>query len=94
MAKSLKVIGGFAAAGFLAPLFLLAYYTAAHHMGRYPNTNLLFDLCPSSIMCMGLDNASVSTAIVVWLLICASNAVLYAIPGIVVAMFLRFRKSN
>src|ERR1035437_4085429 len=71
-----------------------AYYTAAHYVGRFPNTNLLFDLCPSSIMCMGLDNASVSAAVVVWLFICASNAVLYALPGVVVALILRFRSSN
>lgn len=94
MAKSLKVVGGFAAVGFLLPLSLLAYYTAANHIGRYPNTNLLFDLCPSSIMCMALDHASASTAVVVWLLIATSNAVLYAVPGIVVALILRFRNSN
>lgn len=94
MVRALRVVGGFAAVGFLLPLFLLAYYTAAHHMSRYPNTDLLFYLCPSSIICMGLDNASVSTAVIVWLFISASNAVLYALPGLVVALILRFRNSN
>ena len=43
---------------------------------------------------MGLDNASVSTAIFVWLIIAASNAILYAVPGIAIALIFCFRKSN
>ncbi len=93
-ARSLKIVGGFAATGFLLPLLLLAYYTAANHIGKFPSTDLLFYLCPSSVACMGLDNASTSTAIVVWLMIAASNAVLYAVPGIAVALIFRFRKSK
>ena len=93
-ARALKTVGGFAAAGFLLPLLLLAYYTVANHMDKFPNTNLLFYLCPSSIVCMGLDNASVSTAIFVWLIIAASNAILYAVPGIAIALIFCFRKSN
>ena len=93
-ARALTTVGGFAAAGFLLPLLLLAYYTVANHMGKFPNTNLLFYLCPSSVACMGLDHASISTAVIVWLLIATSNAVLYAVPGIAVALILCFRKSN
>ena len=93
-ARALKTVGGFAAAGFLLPLLLLAYYTVANHMGKFPNTNLLFYLCPSSIVCMALDNASISTVVVVWLLIAASNAVLYAVPGVAVALILCFLKTN
>lgn len=92
--RALKTVGGFAAAGFLLPLLLLAYYTAANHMGKFPSTDLLFYLCPSSIMCMGLEHASISTGIVVWLIIASSNAALYALPGIVVALIFRFGKSN
>lgn len=93
-ARALKTVGGFAAAGFLLPLLLLAYYSAANSLGKFPSTDLLFDLCPSSILSMGLDKASTSTAIVVWLLIAASNAVLYALLGIVVALIFRLRKSK
>jgi hypothetical protein len=94
MARGLKIVCGFAAAGFLLPLLLLAYYSFANHIGIFPNTNLLFYVCPSSMLCMALDNASMSTAIVVWLIIAGSNAVLYAVPGIVVALIFRFRLSN
>lgn len=93
-ARALKTIGGFAAAGFLLPLLLLAYYSVANSMGKFPNTNLLFDLCPTSIMCMALDKASTSTAVIVWLMIAASNAVIYAVPGIAVALILHFRYSS
>ena len=92
--RALKTVGGFAAAGFMLPLLLLAYYSAANRIGKFPNTDLLFYLCPSSIACMGLDNASTSTAIVVWLIIAASNAVLYALPGVGVAFIFRLRKSK
>jgi hypothetical protein len=93
-ARAVKTVGGFAAAGFLLPLLLLAYYSVANYMGKFPNTDLLFDLCPTSIMSMALDKASTSTAVVVWLIIAASNAVLYAVPGIAVALILYFRKTN
>jgi hypothetical protein len=49
------------------------------------------------IMCLGLENASVFPCIALWLLIGPGNgnsAVLYAVPAIVVALFLLFRKSN
>jgi hypothetical protein len=94
MGRALKIVCGFSAAGFLLPLLLFAYYTVANHLGKFPNTEALFYLCPSSILCMGLDKASTSTAVVVWLVIAASNAVLYALPGIAVALILRFRNPN
>jgi hypothetical protein len=94
MLRTLRIVVGSAAVGFVLPLLLLAYYAAANYAGNYPNTNLLFYLCPTSILCMALDNASTATAIFVWLLISTSNAVLYALPGVVVALILRFRDSN
>jgi hypothetical protein len=94
MAKTLKIVCGFAAVGFFLPLILLTYYTVAQHNGKNPNTDPLFYLCPSSIMSMGLTHGWGSTAVVVWLLISASNAVLYAIPGVVVALIRRVRSSN
>jgi hypothetical protein len=94
MVRTLRIVSGFAAVGFLLPLLLLAYYSAARYIGKNPNTDLLLYLCPSSIMCMALDNASVSTAVFAWLFIAASNAVLYALPGVVAALIFRFRKSS
>ena len=96
-ARALKIVGGFATVGFMLPLLLLAYYSAANSIGNFPNTDLLFYLCPSSIMCMGLEHASISTGIVVWLMIAASNAILYALPGIAVALvfwFIRSKRSS
>ena len=93
-ARALKIVCGFSAAGFLLPLLLLAYYSAANSIGKFPSTDLLFSLCPSSIMCMGLEHASISTGIFVWLMIAASNAILYALPGIAVASVFHFISSK
>ena len=94
MAKNLKIVCSFAAVGFFLPLLLLAYYTASQHYGKYPNTDLLFYLCPSAIMSMGLTHGWGSTALVVWLFICGSNAVFYALLGVVVALVIRALSSN
>jgi hypothetical protein len=92
--KRLQIVGGFAAVGFVLPWLLLAFYTIARRMGIHPSTMPLLYLCPSSIMSLGLDNASLIVALFGWLLISASNAVLYSIPGFVVALFVGLQKSN
>jgi len=81
--------------GFVLPWLLLAYYTIAHKMGRTPSALPLLYLCPSSIMALGLDNAPAIVGLLGWVLIAASNAILYAIPGAVVGAFVAaVRKSN
>jgi hypothetical protein len=92
--KNLQIVSAFVAVGFVLPWLFLAYYMIAHRMDKYPGTTLLFYLCPSSIMSMGLDNASFLTGFIGWLLISASNAVLYAVPGIAIALLRYFWKSN
>jgi hypothetical protein len=79
MRKSTKVVIGFAAAGFVLPLVLLAFYAAADQFDSYPNPMLLLYVCPASIVTIGLDRAPTLLAVIAWLMICASNAVLYAI---------------
>jgi hypothetical protein len=88
----LKIVGGFAATGFCLPLLLLAFW----EFSQAPDVSLLlFWVCPTSIMSMGLDGATGATAIEGWLVIGASNAVLYAVVGLLVALILnlirRFR---
>jgi uncharacterized membrane protein len=52
-------------------------------------------LCPSSILALGLDNASLPVALLGWLLIAASNAVLYGLPGaLVAALVINLRRSD
>jgi energy-coupling factor transporter transmembrane protein EcfT len=65
-------------------------------MGVNPSTMPLVYLCPSSIMSMALDNASLLLILIllVWLLISVSNAVLYSIPGAVVLLFVGLWKSD
>jgi hypothetical protein len=63
-------------------------------MGVNPSTMPLVYLCPSSIMSMALDNASLLLILLVWLLISVSNAVLYSIPGAVVLLFVGLWKSD
>src|ERR1700723_801796 len=92
--KNLKIVGAFAVVGFLLPWLFLAYYLIAHRMDKYPGTTLLFYLCPSSIMSMGLDNVSFLSGFIGWLFISASNALLYVVPGIAIALLRYFWKSN
>ena len=81
-----KIVGGFAAVGFALPWLLLAYFAIARSMGIHPSTASLMYLCPSSIMALGLDNASLIVGLFGWLVISGTNAVLYSIPGVVVAL--------
>ncbi|MGA2855599.1 MAG: hypothetical protein ABSE40_01955 [Candidatus Sulfotelmatobacter sp.] len=76
------------------PWLLLAFYAIAHHMGGHPSTAPLIYLCPSSIAALGLDNASLIVGLLGWLVISATNAVLYAIPGAVVSLFVGLWKSD
>jgi hypothetical protein len=66
----------------------LAVYVVAGHFNEYPNMTPLLYLCPTAIVSMALDHASTSTAVIVWLMISASNAVLYAlIPFAIVLIY-------
>jgi hypothetical protein len=92
--KRLQIVGAFAAVGFVLPWLLLAFYAIAARVGWNPSTKPLLYLCPSSIISLGLDNASLLVGFFGWLLISASNAVLYSIPGIIVSLFVGWRKSS
>jgi hypothetical protein len=52
-----------------------------------------FWVCPAAIMSMALDNATVGTAIFVWAVISTSNAILYALVGMIVAFLLNLVRS-
>jgi hypothetical protein len=92
--KGLNIVGGFAAVGLVLPWLLLAFYAIAHRMGRNPSTAPLIYLCPSSIAALGLDDASLIVGLLGWVLISATNAVLYAIPGAIVALLVGVWKPN
>ena len=94
MRKRLQVVGVFAAVGFVLPWLLLAFYLIARRVNWNPSTTPLLYLCPSSIMSLGLDNASWLVGLFGWLLISASNAVLYSIPGFIVSLFIGRQKSD
>jgi hypothetical protein len=85
----MKIIGGFAAVGFFLPLALLAYYDLS---GTLAGEGLL-RICPSCMMMMALDHASTFFGLLVWLMICVSNAVLYALPGACIAFLVNLKKS-
>ena len=76
MSRSVNIVVAFAALSFFLPLLLWGYYAFMND----PYTDSVFYVCPTSILSMGLDHTSRSTAIVVWFLICLSNACLYAFP--------------
>jgi hypothetical protein len=86
-------VGAFAGIGFVLPWVLVALYAVAHRLGGNPSTKLLLYLCPSSIISLGLDNASLLVGLFGWLLISVSNAILYSIPGVVISLFVGWRKS-
>ena len=67
----------------------MAFYAIADHFDTYPSTAPLFYLCPSSILSMGLDNASTVVAIMGWLFISASNALFYGGPVLATAVIYR-----
>jgi hypothetical protein len=94
MRKRLQIVGAFAAVGFVLPWLLLVFYAIARRVGWNPSTTPLLYLCPSSIMALGLDNASWLVGLFGWLVISARNAVLYSIPGIVASLFVGLRKSG
>jgi|SRR5580704_11907070 hypothetical protein len=83
---ALRIVRVFAFVGFVLPWLLLAFCAGMGHMGLHPNTTPLLYACPTSIAALGLDNASVFVGFLGWLLISASNALLYAALGVVVAL--------
>ena len=85
-------MGVFAGIGFMLPWLLVAFYAIAHRLGGNPSIEPLLYLCPSSIISLGLDNASLLVGLFGWLRISVSNAVLYSIPGVVVSLFIGWRK--
>jgi hypothetical protein len=88
MRNGTKLVIGFALVGFVLPLICLVFYAIAAHFKIYPSTTPLMYLCPTSFMSIALENASAFTAVIVWLMICVSNAVLYAvIPFAIVVIF-------
>lgn len=79
-----------AGVGFVLPLAMLAYYS-------FSNTgagSLYVGLCPVCIASMVLDHASRSTAILAWVMFCMINAVLYAVPGLLIVLIKSFRNRN
>ncbi|MHB1937896.1 MAG: hypothetical protein ACYCOR_15090 [Acidobacteriaceae bacterium] len=86
----MKIVGGFALFGFFLPLVMLAYYALSRTMAGEG----LVRICPTCMLMLALDQASISAAFIGWLMICASNAVIYALPGIAIAFLLNLRKSN
>ena len=76
--------------GFVLPLAMLAYYS-------FSNTgagSLFVALCPVCIASMALDHASRSTAIIAWVMFCMINAVLYAVPGLLIVLIKSLRGRN
>jgi hypothetical protein len=90
MSRSVKIVGGLAAAGFFLPLVMLAYYAVS----RNPAGNGFVHACPPCIISLALDGASIFTGIIAWFIICLSNAAIYALPGLGIAFLLNLRKSN
>jgi hypothetical protein len=94
MDNRLRIVGSFAAVGFVIPWLLLGFHAIAYRMGIHPSATLFLYLCPPSIITIALDHASLILGLIAWLIVSAVNAVLYAIPGAVVSLFLGLRKSG
>jgi hypothetical protein len=87
MRKSTKVVAGFAVLGFTMPLQFWVYQSVAKSNGY-----LLTYLCPSSILSVVLwvdGPRPLFEGVVVWFLICLSNALLYAAPALAVVVIYR-----
>jgi hypothetical protein len=89
-----RIIAIFAALGFLMPGLALAFYAIAGRMNLHPSYMWALYLCPPALMALGLEGASPLAAAFEWLLIGLCNAVLYAIPGLAVGLYVYLRNSN
>ena len=89
MRNGTKLVIGFALAGLILPLIGLAFYSIAALFKIYPSTTPALYLCPTSFMLMALgDHASVLDGVIAWLMVCVSNALLYAvIPFAILVIF-------
>ncbi|MGB8888837.1 MAG: hypothetical protein WCC87_19060 [Candidatus Korobacteraceae bacterium] len=88
MKKSLRVVFISAVIGFVIAWLLLATYSIAQHIGVNLGTDLLLYLCPTSVLSLALDNASLGVALFGWLVISITNAALYSIIGLIVGAVL------
>ena len=84
--KSATLVFAFFAAGFVMAWLLLGVYAAARAVSISLSTTPLLFLCPTSILSMGLDNASWPMALLGWLIIALTNAGLYSVVGFVVGI--------
>jgi hypothetical protein len=84
MARALKIVGAFALAGFMYPVLWLEFWGLSKRVPIFPPWGIW-----TPINTRGLNHANLSTRIIVWLHIGAISgaidAVLCAVPGIVVA---------
>ncbi len=87
MRRKLRVISAFALLGFIVPWGLLALGYFESLNGHHLSSRVFLWLCPTSVISLGLDNASVAVALRGWLMIALSNALLYGVAGILVSMF-------
>ena len=76
MSYKKRILIGFAGVGFSIGGILLA---------SRANEGLFLLLCPPSIMAMALEKASVSEALIGWLIISLANALLYTLVGLLFA---------
>jgi hypothetical protein len=84
------LILGFAAVGFFLPLGMLVYYALSHTAaGKF-----YVELCPTCMTSIALDNAGVLTALLGWLAICTMNALLYAVPGVLLSLAIGLIRRN
>ena len=90
MTRSGKFAFYSAVIGFLLPLLLLSFYSAAHAFGYEPNTTLLSWVCPQTLLTVFLDQTPIVIELMVWLIICLSNAVFYSLPGLVALLVMGF----
>jgi hypothetical protein len=87
MRKSTKIVVVFAALGFILPLLFWVYQALAKSNGY-----LLTYLCPTSILSIVLwvdGPRPLLEGVVVWFIICLSNALLYAAPALAVVIIYR-----
>ncbi len=87
MSRTWKIATRLVLVGFCLPLLMLAYQFIS---GKMADDQMLW-LCPASILSMALNDAPIPLALLGWLLICTTNAVLYASPTLPVFLILSFK---
>lgn len=79
-----------AVVGFLLPLLVMIFYVVAPSFDLQPGGALLAGVCPQPMLTLVSSDTPLVVSLMVWLILCLGNAILYSFPGLVLVLVLGF----